>query len=187
MEQEQWLPIKGYEGLYEVSSMGRLKSLRRSDSIGRSLQDRIVTPKNCTNQYQASTLCKNGIKKQILRHRIVAMAFIPNPENKDEVNHKDGDKTNNKVSNLEWATKSENERHKYSVLGHGNPMKGKTGAENKKSKPVLQKDLRDNLIAKYDCATSAAASVGAKFSSGICRACREPHRVYYGYKWSYAT
>ena len=86
--------IKGYEGLYAVTSCGRVWSCR---------QNRFLIPINQNCGYRSVTLCKNGIRKPTLVHRLVAMAYIPNYENKPQVNHKDEDKTNNCVNNLEWC------------------------------------------------------------------------------------
>lgn len=109
---EVWKPINGYDGLYEISNLGRVKSLEKVvyRSRGRSFirEESIMKPQTKHNRYPAISLYKNKKVKTFMVHRLVAEAFIPNPENKREVNHKDYDKTNNAVENLEWVTRKEN-------------------------------------------------------------------------------
>ena len=102
---EEWRSIPGYEGLYEVSSYGRVKSLEISYIKKNGVMDHkpeiILRPKNNGTGYFTVCLYKNKIHKYYLIHRLVAQAFIPNPDNLSEVNHKDEVKTNNNVDNLE--------------------------------------------------------------------------------------
>ena len=100
---ETWKAIEGYEGLYEVSTQGRVRNIKRGG--------RLKALCKVAHGYIAVNLNKEGVKKQYLVHRLVAKAFIPNPENKPQVNHKDGTKSNNSVGNLEWMTSSENLNH----------------------------------------------------------------------------
>ena len=99
---EVWKDIEGYEGLYQVSNLGRVKRVKT---------DRIL--KGCKDKggYLVIGLYKNNVMSTKTIHRLVAQAFIPNPENKPEVNHIDEDKANNKVNNLEWMTRKENNNH----------------------------------------------------------------------------
>lgn len=102
--EEEWKPIKGYEGLYEVSNMGRVKSLYHG-------KERILSISDDSSGYKGVNLTKQTVIKRKQVHRLVAEAFIPNPTNLPVVNHLDGDKHNNCVSNLEWCTKKENTNH----------------------------------------------------------------------------
>ena len=99
---EIWKDIEGYEGLYKVSNFGRVK---------RVTTDRILKGSEDSWGYLKVNLSKNNIKSQQIIHRLVAQAFIPNPDNKSQVNHIDENKTNNMVSNLEWMTAKENSNH----------------------------------------------------------------------------
>jgi hypothetical protein len=100
---ETWKTIEGYEGIYEVSDQGRVRNVKRDG--------RLLSVVSVAHGYRAVSLYKEGKRKMHLAHRLVARAFIPNPENKPQVNHIDGVKTHNFVSNLEWATVAENIWH----------------------------------------------------------------------------
>ena len=116
MYNKEWRPIKGYEGLYEVSNTGEIKSLPRVRKNGKSSylqKEKLLRQSNTTTGYKKVELVKDGKRKSLKVHRLVAQAFIPNPQNKPQVNHLDGNKINNNVSNLEWATISENVQHGY--------------------------------------------------------------------------
>ena len=104
---EIWKDIEGYEGLYQVSSLGRVRSLDRKMDR-RFCKGRILKNKRDGQGYQQVCLCVNKTHKYCYIHRLVAQAFIPNPQNKETVNHKDENKTNNHVDNLEWMTMKEN-------------------------------------------------------------------------------
>lgn len=114
---EQWLPIKGYEGLYEVSNTGKIKALYRRVDKGkchRTWDEHLLKYALDNRGYFRTNLSKDGVNKTVKVHRVVAQTFIPNPEEKSTVNHIDGNKQNNHVDNLEWATLSEQQKHAYS-------------------------------------------------------------------------
>lgn len=118
-------------------------------------------------------------------HRLVAEAFIPNPENKPQVNHKDGDKRNNDVNNLEWVTQSENMRHCFDVLGHkaGHWNKGRFGQYSNRAKIVLQ--IKDGkIIAEFYGCMEAQRKTGIHFGS-ISNVCLGKGKTAGGYKWKY--
>lgn len=115
---ETWKPIPGYEGYYEASDQGRIRSVDRI--VGNAKQRRArgcVRAPTVINGYEQVGLSVNGIYKDIKVHRAVALAFLPNPDNKPQVNHKNGIRNDNRLENLEWVTCSENHRHAFDVLG----------------------------------------------------------------------
>lgn len=105
---EEWKDVQGYEGLYQVSNTGQVRGVKR----GKTLK-----PHKSKAGYLEVTLSKQNTFAYFLIHRLVAQAFIPNPEGKPQINHKNGVKTDNRLDNLEWSTRSENQRHRFSVLG----------------------------------------------------------------------
>ena len=114
MEIEEWRDVKGYEGMYLISNYGNVVSLDRkvkSKNGYRNSKGRSITVRKNNFGYLDTRLYKNGTKKSAFIHRIVAEAFLPNPENKPVVNHKNGIKSDNRLCNLEWCTSSENKIH----------------------------------------------------------------------------
>jgi hypothetical protein len=141
---EIWKDIVGYERCYEVSNLGRIKNVERqcktkNNSI-RTIRERILKSYIHKNGYSYTRLSKNGKVKGFRTHRLVAQAFIPNPEEKFGTNHKDGDKTNNEVINLEWATNSENQKHAYRI-----GLKSKKGEKHHFFRKKLSKEHRRKI------------------------------------------
>lgn len=123
-EKELWRPVIGYEDLYDVSNLGRIRSRfrmiktkNRWGSMERPQPGRFLSPTNNTGGYLGVGLTRDGKTVRHLVHRLVAMAFIREPTDSEQVNHKDGDKKNNTLDNLEWVTASENQHHRSHVLG----------------------------------------------------------------------
>lgn len=123
MDNETWKDIKDYKGLYQISNLGKIKKLEKRlisyYKDGRIYKgykkEKILKNRLYNNGYYGVVLSKNNKQKNIFIHRILAIYFIPNPENKLEVNHKDGNKQNNDINNLEWVTKSENQKHAFKI------------------------------------------------------------------------
>jgi hypothetical protein len=176
--------ILGYEGLYTITDKGEVYSLGNGNSTCPSYKTkRKITLKTTKTGYIHCKLFKDGVRRHYAIHRLVAINFIQNPENKREVNHKDGNKANNCVSNLEWATSSENQKHAFA----NNLQKRQLGADSKCSKKVAQINLLDGSVIKvWDCINMIKREIGYN-SFGIIGCCKNKpkYKTAYGYRWSY--
>lgn len=175
---EIWKDIKGYEGLYQVSNFGRVRSL----NYNHTNTIRILVCSVASWGYLNVTLHKNGKQKVFLVHRLVAEAFIPNPNGYKEINHKDEDKTNNLVENLEWCDRFFN-------INYGNRtelVKNKLTNRKDKSKPVFQYDLNGNFIKEWPSIKEIVRQLNYNKSciSFCCRNFRNI-KTAYGYIWKY--
>lgn len=144
LDNEVWRDIKGYEGLYQVSTYGRIKKLAGVNILDRTTKERIMSPLTQRLGYIQIGLTKDRKRSFPLVHRVVAETFIPNPNGYPEVNHLDGDKKNNSVDNLAWCSKSQNMRHavdtglKPSSKGENNGQSKLTEEEVKEIKRLLK-------------------------------------------------
>ena len=161
---EVWKDIEGFEGLYQVSNLGRIKSAFREGTKGGIIKQFII------NRYPKVHLHKDGVSHFIYTHRLVAKAFIPNPLNKPQVNHKNGNKHDNRAVNLEWATSQENLVHAI-----------ETGL--RKFKKVAQ--IKNGTIIKvWHNANRASIETGIKYPS-IWRVLNGKFKTAGGYEWKY--
>ena len=175
---EEWRDIKGYEGLYQVSNYGRIKSIKNNIKIlNRSLDN---------YGYDKRTLSKYGKAKTFHTHRLVAEAFIPNLDNKPCVNHIDGNKLNNRVDNLEWCTASENLKHAYRTNLRTNNFKGKFGKNNIHSKKIYQISKVDNKIINCFYGAREAQRITGIKSNSITMCCKNQRKTAGSYIWKYA-
>src|SRR5690606_10676441 len=142
---EEWKDVKGYEGLYQVSNMGNVRSLNYKGIKGLTQN---LKPALSNKGYFMLPLCKKGKQKTHCVHRLVAESFLEIPEElknkRITVNHKNGVKTNNTIKNLEWCSYSDNNKHAYKFLGKKSGMKSRTGRSNVNSKSVRL--FTDDLI-----------------------------------------
>ena len=177
---EVWKDIDGYNGVYQVSSLGRVRSNGYYYNIGNSKRyasPKIISQSYTVEGYLVCSLTKDGKTTQYKVHRLIAMAFIPNPENKPQINHKNGVKDDNRLDDLEWATSKENTIHAH-----------KSGLCKKKGRayPVAQLDDFGNFIKVFDSARSAALLI-KKSDSNLSKICRKGYGTCGGYKWKYIT
>ena len=175
MEKEIWKPILNYEGLYEVSNWGRVKSLKFG-------KERILKPGTNKYGYLIVILCKNGKVKSFSVHRLVAEAFLPNPHNYPCVNHKDECKTNNNVNNLEWCTYTYNNNYGTKI-----ERISKNRDTSKYFKPILQYTLDGVFVREWKSIAEAGRN---GFNQGhitdCCRGVRKTHKGFiFKYKEDY--
>jgi len=162
--------IDGYEGLYEITVSGEVIS--RHGGCHRILKQSI---RGKPSGYLAVSLSKNNIKKTHSIHVLVARAFIDNPKKLNDVNHKDGVKTNNNGDNLEWVTKRENILHAIKA--------GLMTKHGRDKRPVIAENKKTGELLRFDSLTDASKH-GFRISN-ICACCKGIRRSHYGYKWSY--
>lgn len=183
---EEWRDIQGYEGRYEVSNYGRVKRLMKWSGNRFIDQGNILRRRINTCGYVHVLLCNREQKSKTV-HRLVAQAFIPNIDKLPQVNHKDGNKQNNRVDNLEWCNNSQNIKHAY-IMGLEKPnVLGKFGGNSPYHKEVLQIDKNDNsIIQKWESIADASRKLNIN-TSNISLCCKKLNRTAGGYKWRYAN
>ncbi len=180
---EEWRPVKGFEKAYEVSNQGKVRSVRRSiiqlrgsKRTWQTVPEKILRQDTDKDGYKKVSLAYYKKRQRSFVHRLVAEAFLQNPDNKPQVNHKDSCRSNNSVENLEWCTASENTRHGYQY-GNAIPVHPKR---------VQQFDLGGNYIKTWETLCDAGRAVGTnpanirKQIQGKIHHCR-------GYIWKYDT
>lgn len=171
---EEWKPIEGYEGLYEVSNMGRVKSLGND----KSRKDKILFQYENKSGYLYVTLCKDNKLRSFRVHRLVATAFIPNPNNLPTVNHINEIKNDNRLDNLEWMNMKQQ-------INHGTCIQRRAEKERNgvRSKQVYQYDKNHNLIKIWQ-STRECGRNGYK-QGNVAACCRSELKHYKNYIWSY--
>lgn len=165
--QEIWKDVKGYEGHYQVSNKGNVKSIKNGT---------IMIPSITKFGYKRLSLCKNGIVKNKVIHRLVAEAFVENPNNYDIVNHKDENKLNNFANNLEWCDRKYNTNYGTCIARRSK----------RKQRAVNQYDLNMNFIRRYE-SIKEASNGNYSLYTHIGECCKGKHFSIGGYIWRYAN
>lgn len=183
MKNEVWKDINGLEGKYQISNYGRIKrkeySIIRNNGRKQTWKEKILKPTKDASGYLGIRSCtknnlQNGKSITLRIHRLVAEAFIDNPNNYNFVNHKDGNKLNNCVENLEWCTCKENIIHAW-----------ETGLCDKCKRKINQYDLEGNFIRSWESAREAER-IGGYVNQNIAHCCRGKQKTHYGSIWKYA-
>lgn len=197
--EEIWKDIKGYEQLYQVSNLGRVKSLEKIDKSGKIRKGKLLKPaKSGRGKYKVYKVVLyngKGEKTTYAVHRLVALTFLDNPNNLPCINHKDENPANNQLSNLEWCTVKYNNNYGESIQKKSEANKQVQKNNPKKSKIVLQYDLNGNFIQEWPSSMEIQRQLGY-FSTAIrncclgrivkdSKGCNYQHKSAYGYIWKY--
>lgn len=178
---EIWKDIEGYEGMYQVSNMGRARSLDRvkPNSGGQIAKGHILPHSDNGHGYQFVSLWKFNKGRRFYVHRLVASAFVPNPNNFPIINHKDEDKSNNRYDNLEWCTQKYNinygsrkRRAKESFIANGN------------NRPIDVYDMKGTFLKTVDCSNEVCKEIGIN-RRGLYLACQGVTKSYKGYRFAF--
>ena len=175
--EEIWKDVVGYEGYYQVSNLGRVRSLARTYTTNRCtchIKGKFLKLSLRKEGYYKVNLNKNNKYETMLVHRMVANAFLPNPRNLPQINHKDEDKKNNHVSNLEWCDAKYNTNYGTCI----------ERMRNSKMKKVAQYDKNGNLIKIWESPTTAYRQANLSYAS-ISSVCLGKRKTYKGYVWKY--
>jgi hypothetical protein len=176
---EEWKEISGYEGRYMVSNLGNVVSCERYVKVGgggqRLVKEKILKQTKCPGGYNEVNLWKDNSRKMFLVHRLVAEAFLENKNKLPEVNHKDENKENNCVENLEWCTSKYNANY---------GTRNKRMVKQKSLKPVVMLDVNGIELKRFASLGDASRETGFGISS-IIRVCKGRQKTSMGYKWRY--
>lgn len=188
---EIWKDINGYEGYYQISNQGNVRSVDRFDGV-HDRKGTIIKPNLKQNGYLQVGLRTHNKRKWIGVHRLVAIHFIENPDNKPQVNHIDGNKQNNTINNLEWVTAKENQNHATKIGLRKNMPKGekhfcygKFAANSHSAKPVIRRNPKTGETKLYK------AKILAKYEgfdvTSISKCCHGKLKTHKGYEWYFAN
>lgn len=187
---EIWKDVKDYKWLYEVSNLGKVKSM----NYNHTWKEQVLKSWMSIHWYEIVSLCTKGKSKTCTVHRLVWIEFIPNPENKPQINHINWRKTDNRVENLEWVTRSENVKHAYTtwlkkstdnnVFVTNNPNKWRFWKNSKHSRIVYQYSIDLKFIKKWESIMDIQRELWM-FNQNIIACCRWRAKTAWWYKWSY--
>lgn len=179
LENEVWKDVVGYEGLYKVSNMGRIKSIKRH----RAKCDKILKP-DLLKGYHRVTLCSNNKIKRMFVHRLVAIAFIQNTDNKPDIDHINYIKNDNRVDNIRWATRSENNQHTYDGNRRTAPWLGKTRGNHNWARRVNQYTKDGEFVKTWNCILDIKDVYGEISVSQCCNK-NKRYKSAGGYLWKF--
>ena len=187
MNKEIWKDVPGYEGIYQVSSYGRIKSLKRvimrKDGKPYTQVEKILKPGTNHKGYLGCSFRKNFVAKPVIVHRLVALAFIDNPNNLPQVNHKDGNKKNNRVENLEWITNYDNMQHSI-ITGIRNVKKITDNLKKVNSRKVNQYDSNGTFIKTWNSIKDIQMELKIP-NQNICQVCQGKRKRAHNYIFKY--
>ena len=181
---EEWKDIPNFEGYYQASTMGRIRSVERTlvykNGAVRHWPSKVLVPYLRKDGYYSVSLSKNGVRKSYRVHRLVAETFIPNPDNLPEVNHKNEIKTDNRVENLEWCTSEYN----LNWATHNIRMVQTAKKNNKHGKPIIQFTLDGKYVNEYKNTSEASLKTGIVRST-IGKVANGQRKTAGGFIWKY--
>ncbi|MBR3208840.1 MAG: HNH endonuclease [Bacilli bacterium] len=175
-ENKKWKIIPNTDGKYAVSDCGEVKNLKPHYEKN----PYIINPNQGKDGYLQVSIIINGARRTYTVHRLVALMFIPNPMFYKEVNHKDGNKANNCVDNLEWCTRSQNMTHAFAM----GLKKNKTGADSCHAKKCYEYDMKGNFIREWGSMVEAAEYYN-DVTGNVCAACSGKYKTFHNHIWSY--
>ena len=188
---EIWKDIKGYEGLYQVSNLGNVKKIKnkkyninKKEVEEKEINKYISIGKHKLGYKNVKLTDKNGIRKNLFLHRIIAEAFVENPNNFNIINHKDGDKSNNNINNLEWTTQKDNVNHAWKNGLCENVRKVCAINGKRKSKKIIQKNKNGEVIKVWNSAMDIERELGI-IHNNITFCCKHHNRTAGGFIWEY--
>lgn len=189
-----WKPIPSYEGRYSANEKGEIRSedmpfdfIAGNKRIKYTKKGKILKQTENSHGYLCVSIHKDGKQRVVQSHILIAKTFLPNPENKPQINHKDGNKKNNAIENLEWVTARENLLHAFKTgLNPGSkPWTGKKGKNHCRSIPVIMCSLNGEEIQEFENMTFAANYLGVNSCSHISQCAKGQRKSCGGYKWKY--
>ena len=183
-----WKDVIGYEGIYQVSSEGKVRSVDRwvtyKDDKKVFYYGKELVFSDNNSGYKKVILSRNQKHDRRYVHRLVAEHFLENKENKPQVNHKDGNPSNNNISNLEWVTSAENIKHSFDILNRKGTMKGEFGKEHNRSKGYIQISMNNEEIKRWASSYEIERELGIQ-QQNISKVCKGLRNSAGGFKWKY--